>query len=111
MENVELALGQRTGQMILDSAWKDEEIKLVDDAGVSIDEVVRHWVINGGDVTLNAAIGSVLTMKEKGIVERNLPNQTQAEADATVHADVVSHDMSGTPEHVSDLITPPVAQE
>ena len=111
MENEVLALGQRTGKMILDSAWEEGEIKLLEDAKLSQDEVIRHWVINGGDVTLNAAIGDLLTMRANGTLERNRPNQTQAEADAELHADVVSHDMSGTPENVADLISTPSTQE
>lgn len=107
----ELALGQRTGQMILDTAWTEEEMKLLEDSKLSQDEVIRHWVINGGDVTLNAAIGDLLTMKANGTVERNRPNQTQSEADAEVHADVVSHDMSGKPENVSDLASTNSATE
>lgn len=111
MENEELSLGQRTGKMILDSAWTDAEIKYMEDAGVNIEDVIRHWVINGGDVTLTAAVGGLLTMKTNGTVERSRPNQTDEERNAETHADVQSHDMSGKPEHVSDLTSTPATQE
>jgi len=86
-------------------------VKLVEDAGLTIDEVVQHWVISEGTDTLNAAIGGVLTMKANGDVSRSAPIQTDEERNAATHADVISHDMSGTPENVVDLITPPEAAE
>ena len=111
MENAELGLGQRIGKDILNTSWTDEEVKLVEDAGLTLDEVIKQWVIVQNDSTLNTAISGALDWKAQGGDQRSRPFQTQAEADAEVHADVMSHDMSGKPEHVSDLITPPPAQE
>lgn len=79
--------GQRTGKEILDSAWLPEEEAMLSFNGVSKDAVIAHWVISGGEDTLNAAIGSVVMLANGQGQERNEPFQTQAEADAQVSAD------------------------
>lgn len=82
MEHV--ALGQRTGQDILNSAWTPEEEALLVTNNVEKEAVINHWKISGGEDTLNAAIGSVVLLQNGQGQERNEPFQTQAEADAQV---------------------------
>lgn len=63
-----LALGQRTGIMILvdGPSWTDEELALITSSGSTILEVIRYWIsTKTGEETLNAALGSVGTAKEQ----------------------------------------------
>lgn len=104
MENVEtLALGQRTGEMILNSAWQDGEVQLVTDNGLVIEDLVQFWVRTGGQETLNASIPTVKHEREVGNAPSR-PVQTQYEADMEVHEDVRHNDMSGAPSNVSELV-------
>lgn len=98
MENQELALGQRTGKMILvDSTWSQDELALLEKNGVTVKELAEHWVISNGEDTLNAAIGAVVMLKNGQGQERNMPFQTQEEADASVSG------VSAPIENVGDL--------
>lgn len=110
MENEVLALGQRTGETILNSAWQEDEVKLVEDAGLTVEELARHFVISRGVDTLNAAIGTVLDEKRLG-TERSRPIQTVEEQNAEVSEQLQGITEEERPEHVSDLITPPSTQE
>lgn len=110
MENEVLALGQRTGVMILNSAWQEDEVKLVTDAGLTVEELAQHFVISRGVDTLNAALGTVLLEKALG-TKRSRPIQTEEERNAEVHEGAIGLTDADKPEHVSDLITPPVAGE
>ena len=110
MQNEELALGQRTGEVILNSAWQEDEVKLVEAAGLPVEELAKHFVISRGADTLNAAIGTVLDEKRLG-TERSRPIQTEEERNAEVHEGAIGLTDADKPEHVSDLITPPAAQE
>jgi len=96
-----LALGQRTGKMILvDGSWSAEEIQMLAEQGVTIDEVVRHWVLVGGDDTLNAAIGAVKQYVEPGTTPAEVPQQPE---DAVAPVENVNELVS----EESDLTCPP----
>lgn len=106
MENQELALGQRRGKDIMeDSSWTPEELKLMEDNNVDIEDVIRHWVIVGGEDTLNAAIGGAALIRGGLGQDRNMSFQTQAEADisATIHPSEANAPI----ENVGDLTMPP----
>ncbi len=107
MEN-SLDIGGRTGKEILvDSAYTPEEIALLEKNGVTPEEVAAHWVNSNGADTLISAIGAVLMSRDgRGSEERNIKNQTQAEADASAMIDPCAADASI--ENVNELgFTPP----
>lgn len=106
----ELTLGQRLGKDILNSAWTDEEVKLVEAAGLTVEELAQHFVISRGADTLNAAIGTVLDEKRLG-TERSAPIQTEEERNAATHEGAIGLTDADKPEHVSDLISPPSTNE
>lgn len=110
MGNEELALGQRTGETILNSAWQEDEVKLVTDAGLTVEELAQHFVISRGADTLNAAIGTVLDEKRLG-TERSRPIQTEEEQNAEVHEGLQGITDADKPEHVSDLTSTSATQE
>lgn len=103
MESEVLALGQRTGEMILNSAWTEDEVKLVTDAGLTVEEMAQHFVLTKGQDTLNAAIGTVLNEKANGNTPSR-PPQTEAEVNAEVHAGLQGITDAEKPQHVSELI-------
>lgn len=105
-----LDVGGRTGKEILESSWLSGELKLMEDNGVSLQELVEHWVVTRGEDTLTAAIGGVLKVRETKL-ERNRPIQSQEEADAEVAANLPPGGPTGKPSHISDLTNPPAAQE
>lgn len=106
MENEVLGLGQRTGETILNSAWQEDEVKLVTDAGLTVDEMAEHFVLSRGVDTLNAAIGTVLNEKANGTTPSRPVGQTEEEVNAEVHAGLQGITDAEKPEHVSDLIPP-----
>lgn len=109
MENQELALGQRTGKMIMgEGKWTDEEIKLVEDGNVDIEDVIAHWVISGGDNTLNTAIAGAAMIRGGLGQDRNMSFQTQEEADASVSGKNEIHNIN---ELVPDQKDLPVAPD
>jgi|CXWK01.1.fsa_nt_gi hypothetical protein len=108
MENQELALGQRRGKDIMeDSSWTPEELKLMEDNNVDIEDVIRHWVIVGGEDTLNAAIGGAALIRGGLGQDRNMSFQTQEEADASVSGKNEIHNINELVPEQKDLPVSP----
>lgn len=103
MESESLAVGQRTGEMILNSAWTEEEVKLLAEHGLTVEEMAEHFVLSRGVDTLNAAIGTVLDEKRLG-TKRSRPIQTEAEVNAEVHEGALGLTPEDKPAHVSELV-------
>lgn len=104
----ELALGQRRGIDIMDKMdWTPEEIKLMEDNNVDIEDVIRHWVISGGDNTLNTAIAGAAMIRGGLGQDRNMAFQTQEEADASVSGKNEIHNINELVPEQKDLPVSP----
>lgn len=108
MENEVLARGQRTGKMIMeDNSWTPDEIKFMEEQNVDIEDVIRHWVIVGGEDTLNAAIGGAALIRGGLGQDRNMAFQTQEEADASVSGKNEIHNINELVPEQKDLPVAP----